>query len=311
MPAFWDGGAKLTIRFSPTEPGIWDYRLASNIESWNGKEGHFTATASDAPGFVQPANVHHFAYTENNKPHLWCGDIVPTLDPPDYGRFEQFVISRVQRKVNHLRITLDPAKFDPVYYRDLDQRVSFINGKGVTTDIMLAGGNNRLTKAFPNREQRERYVQYLVSRYSAFNVTWQGVESFETYENGRELLKEIGTYLKSMDPYQHPRSTGTLTTSAPLIDDGWMTYLTYHTSDDQVGAIEHQLYGMPAVNDFGGGNDDAARKRLWNATMDGQYPAATGPQMKIWFDFFSGTRHWELEPFFDVEGGRGVALGDV
>ncbi|MGI8988842.1 MAG: DUF5060 domain-containing protein [Bryobacteraceae bacterium] len=308
MPAFWDGGAKLTIRFSPIEAGAWDYRLTSNIESWNGKEGHFTATPSDAPGFVQPANVHHFSYTENNKPHLWCGDIVPPLDRE---RFEQFVTARVQEKVNHLRITLDPTKFDPAYYRDLDQRVLFINRKGVTTDIMLAGGNNQLTKAFPEREQRERYVQYIVSRYSAFNITWQGVESFETYDSGRELLKEIGTYLKNMDPYGHPRSTGALTTSAPLIDDGWMTYLTYRSSDDQVGAIEHQLYGMPAINDFGGGNDDAARKRLWNATMNGQYPAATGPRMKAWFDFFSDTRYWELEPFFDVEGGRGVALGDV
>ncbi|MDQ6699015.1 MAG: hypothetical protein M3Z36_02370, partial [Acidobacteriota bacterium] len=100
-------------------------------------------------------------------------------------------------------------------------------------------------------------------------------------------------------------------TSAPLIDDGWMTYLTYHTSDDQIAAIEHQLYAMPGVMDFGRGDNDAARKRLWNAAMDGQYPAASGPQMKVWFDFCSATRHWELEPFFEVEGGRGLALADV
>src|SRR5215510_14307153 len=43
MPAFWDGGRKLVIRFSPTEPGDWDYRLTSNIADFDGKTGSFTA----------------------------------------------------------------------------------------------------------------------------------------------------------------------------------------------------------------------------------------------------------------------------
>src|SRR6185436_577061 len=29
------------------------------------------------------------------------------------------------------------------------------------------------------------------------------------------------------------------------------------------------------------------------------------------FEFFAGNRHWELEPFFDVDGGRAVALEGV
>jgi len=31
----------------------------------------------------------------------------------------------------------------------------------------------------------------------------------------------------------------------------------------------------------------------------------------VWFDFFSDTRHWELEPYFDVDGGRPLALEDT
>ena len=30
--------------------------------------------------------------------------------------------------------------------------------------------------------------------------------------------------------------------------------------------------------------------------------------MTAFYDFFSGTRHWELEPYFDVDGGRALAL---
>ena len=33
--------------------------------------------------------------------------------------------------------------------------------------------------------------------------------------------------------------------------------------------------------------------------------------MTAWYDFFSDTRHWELEPYFDVDGGRALALEDT
>ena len=33
--------------------------------------------------------------------------------------------------------------------------------------------------------------------------------------------------------------------------------------------------------------------------------------MTVWFDFMADTRHWELEPYFDVDGGRALALEDT
>jgi hypothetical protein len=33
--------------------------------------------------------------------------------------------------------------------------------------------------------------------------------------------------------------------------------------------------------------------------------------MTAWFNLFSGSRYWELEPYFDVDGGRALALPDV
>src|ERR1700755_2948354 len=64
MPAFWDGGRRMVIRFAPTEAGDWDYRRSSNVADFDGKTGSFTAAASTAPGFIRAANVHHWAYTE-------------------------------------------------------------------------------------------------------------------------------------------------------------------------------------------------------------------------------------------------------
>src|SRR6202162_1268658 len=72
MPAFWDGGRKLILRFTPTEAGQWIYRTTSNVAALNGKDCTFNAAASESPGFVNVANVHHWA-TDNKQPHLWRG----------------------------------------------------------------------------------------------------------------------------------------------------------------------------------------------------------------------------------------------
>src|SRR5690348_11103898 len=34
MPAYWDGGRKMVIRFTPTEGGQWIYKTTSNIAAF-------------------------------------------------------------------------------------------------------------------------------------------------------------------------------------------------------------------------------------------------------------------------------------
>ncbi|MDX2152959.1 MAG: DUF5060 domain-containing protein [Bryobacteraceae bacterium] len=357
MPAFYDGGNKVVIRFTPVEPGQWVFRLTSNIDRWNGKQGNFDATASDAPGFVVARNVHHWAHMRNNVPHLWMGDTNYRFAFIDRPLFEAIVNKRAEQKFNHLRgvlIGFDPDDRKAVpspdtlnyeFFREVDSRVRYMNGKGITFDLVLAGDQNRLADLFPTWQARERFIRYVCARYSGFNIVWQGVQEFEEYKDPRGLLREIGGLLKKFDPYQHPRSTHAVVTSSPLMGDDWQNYITYQSSSDDVGAIEHQLYAVPFVNaefayeDSGAGKShahhvDAAtfRRRLWNATMNGQYPTygntgtyggrkfgvdakyldAPGARaMTVWFDFFSKTRHWELEPYFDVDGGRALALPGI
>jgi len=353
MPAFWDGGHRIILRFAPTEPGTWDFRVSSNIQRFDGLAGRIEATASRSPGFIKARNVHHWGYTETNEPHLWMGDTCYRLGFIDRAAFNQLIAVRSEQKFNHLRGLLlgrkedtaavfsSPDKPNPDYFREVDDRVKAMNQRGMVADLILSDGVDDFLRLFPTRAQRERYIRYVVARYAAMHVTWQLARVFENYPGSRELLKEVGLTLKKTDPYNHPRSTGTLATSGPLYSDGWMDYILYASADDQLGAIEHQLYPAPCVNagfareDSGAGKwgpqdvgADTFRRRLWNATMDGQYPvfANTGTtgdtrpfdpgflnspaaqQMRVWFEFFSGTRHWELEPYFDVDGGRAVAL---
>jgi hypothetical protein len=50
--------------------------------------------------------------------------------------------------------------------------------------------------------------------------------------------------------------------------------------------------------------------------MNGQYPSFTAPEtaapfVKVWSEFFGDSRHWDLEPYFDVDGGRALALEEI
>ncbi len=328
IPGYWDGGRRMVVRFAPTEAGQWDFHLISNAAELNDKTGSVNAAESDDPGFVVAANMHHWSYTEHQKPHLWMGASAPRFAFLDDAAFRSLVDTRAAQKFNHLAGWITGSGADAAYsapdspnldfFHRLDERVRYVNQKGMVADLQLAGGEGTLTKLFPQRDQRRRFVRYVVARYAAMNVTWQGVDAFEDYPDARALLQEIGGALKEFDGYQHPRTSGAHITSSPLLDDGWMSFTAYGNTDDNVGAIEHQLYATPFVNQGVGGADSAAlRRNLWNATMDGQYPtlAATAPAdvkaMSVWYDILASTRHWELEPYFDVDGGRAVALEDI
>lgn len=336
IPAFWDGGSTLRLRFTPNEVGNWVGHVTSNVAAWNDKQVTLTASESSAPGWVQAANVHHFAYSGPfaynalPSPHLWMGQVIPNLSALSPDQFAQLAATRAKQKFNHFRVTLldadvakafkGPEDFDPAIFRPIDEKLKAANQQGITVDLSLAGPNDQLVKLFPDRAQRRRLVQYVVARYAGLNMTWQGVDRFETYTNGRELMREIAGYLNDLDAYHHPISTGTDSTSGTMFDDKWMKYITYASPDYQVSAVEHQIYASPQVSDFAGPNpSDAAtfRKRLWNSWMSGAYPEATVPNeeaaraMQVWYQFAATTRHWDLEPFFDVDGGRGMYLPTV
>ena len=318
MPAFWDGGRKMMVRFTPTEPGQWTYRTTSNIAAFDGKETGFNATSSESPGYVKVANVHHWA-TENKKPHLWMGYIADRFAFDSQAEFEQKLNEAATNKFSHFRgcilgtaadgsrVYLGRDKPNTAYFDELDARVLAIHKRGLTIDLMLASDPAYVTSLFPDWQSRERFIRYIVARYAALNLTWMGLEEFEDYGDGRALLKELGLDLKKLDPYQHPRSSNAKFTSAPMLADGWMDFIVEGSTDDIVGSVEHQFYQVPFV-----GVTDA--QHLWNATMDGEYPEFRGDHADVahhWFDFMADTRHWELEPYFDIDGARAVALEDT
>ena len=295
LRAFRDSERRLVIRFTPTEAGAWEYRLTSNVARLDGQTAQVAVSESEAPGFVLTANVHHFA-TENQKPHLWMSAGIDRFLAMPRADFDRLVAERAQEHFTHLRVTIEPA----ADLAEAAERIRAINVRGLTADIGLA--------SIPtDTRERERYIGDLVARFAAFNITWAGTTPFENLPHGRSLVKEAGALIQKLDPYGHPRTTMAASTTGALTGDGWMNVLGYGTAEANAGAVEHQLFQLPALN-----TGIQSQRDLWNATMNGQYPASgSGPYMKAWFEFMSGNRYWELEPYFDVDGARAIALEGV
>src|SRR5208337_93980 len=175
MPAFWDGGGKMIVRFTPTEAGQWTFKVTSNVSSFDGQQGMFSAAASDAPGFVIVANVHHWA-TDNQqvvigniKPHLWMGYVADRFAFGSDAEFQQELATAAENKFNHFRgsalgglndrslVYLGPDRPNPAYFGELDRRIAEIHKRGITTDLMLASDPETIAAQFPDRQARERF----------------------------------------------------------------------------------------------------------------------------------------------------------
>lgn len=329
MQAFWVGGHNLRVRFAPGEPGLWSYHITSAIKPYNDQEASFNVADSGSPGFVAVANVRHW-WTTNKQPHLWLAAAVPFLEL-DQPALESWLDGRKHDGFTHVRgplLTLrapqKPLSLNGqpnfAYFAALDDRIYAAASRGFTLDLMLADTGFLASGALDSWEQRNALFRYLISRYTGMNVTWQGIERFEDTPNSRALLNDLSSTLQKYDVLRHPRSTDARVSSSPLLPDGWMNYLIEASPHPEVAAVDHQFTQLPEIHTVTATEPQAFRNELWNATTNGEYPTisydalkneANAGVVRTWFKVLSGTRHWELEPYFDVSGARAVGLEDV
>ena len=326
---FWDGGHTLRVRFSPLQAGTWTYRITSPIKRFDGQEQTFTAADSGRPGFVSVANLRHW-WTTNKQPHLWLGAGAPPSSV-DQTAFDTWLDARKHDGFTHIRSTLMTSDgalkpfngpFQPnfAYFTALDQRLLDIDDRGLTADLILADDAFVKGGTFSDFGQLQALVHYLVARYGALNCDWQGIEQFEDIKDSRALLKNIEDLINRFDTYHHPRSTDARVTTTPLLNDGWMNFLIEASPNPQLGAVEHQFTAQPQVHIVTSVEPVAFRHELWTSTTNGEYPSVSYQALQnpanvkaaqVWFQVMSDTRHWELEPYFDVDNARALGLDEV
>jgi len=331
LAAYWDGAKHMVIRFTPDDGGEWTWRISGNVPEADGQQGRFTVTENEQLGFIRPANLHFWLYPEPYKPHLWMGDDHPDLFTMDRAAFDRLVAARAAQKFTHLRALVlapgaqpftAPEQPNLPYFSEMDARMSALAKAGFAVDLVLAPDAATLTRVFPSWADRERFLRYVVARYDAYNVSWEIAGSYEGVANGRNVIKELGLALRRFDPYNHPGTSGAKATSSGLLGDKWVSHIIENSSDSALGSIEHQKFALPLVN-VGFAREGATgaefRRALWDSTMNGQWPVAhlaalESPETKVmqtWAETMRNTRYWELEPYFEIDGGRCVALPGV
>lgn len=329
MRAFWDGGRAMRVRFTPNQSGTWAYRVTSDIKRLEVREKTFAVADTPSHGFIRVANVRHW-WTDDRQPHLWSSAEVPWNELDD-ATFRSYVDGCKQDGFTHLRgIVLDAkgangplssdGEPDFTYFNKLDDRLLYANDQGFVLDLILASNSYLASGALDQWEQRNALLRYVISRYAPLNATWQGLERFEDRPGNRVLLKEIAAALEKYDSYRHPKSTDARVTSSMLLRDNWENFIVEADANPQLGAVERQFTAAPQIHVIQASEPDAFRRELWTSTTNGEYPtvtykaaqtAANMQAMKVWINVMSGVRHWEFEPFFDVDGARAVGLDNV
>jgi hypothetical protein len=329
MRPFWDGGRVLRVRFTPNQSGKWTYRVTSDIKRLEVPEASFSAADNDLRGFVSVANLRHW-WTSDRQPHLWSAAEVPWLELDD-DSFKRFVDARKADGFTHLRgVVLSGgvqggplnAEGEPnlAYFNKLDDRLLYAHGQGMVLDLILADASFLESGAFEKWDEREALMRYVAARYAALNVTWHGIAHFEDRAGTRALLKDLAGLLEKYDSYHHPRTTDARMSSSMLLRDGWENFVVEASANPQLAAVEHQITAVPQVHVIQGVEPDAFRHELWLSMTNGEYPtmsyrASQNPAnveaMKLWIKTMSDVRHWEFEPFFDVDGARAAGLDNV
>jgi hypothetical protein len=327
---FADSRQALRVRFTPTEIGTWTFKISSSIARLDNQEGTFNVSESpNGTGVVGVANLRHF-WTTGKRPHLWFAAEAPFLSI-DQTAFESWLDARKHDGFTHIRgIVLNNSgalkplgpnsEPNPAYFTALDDRLNAAANRGFTLDLILADSAITESILLKQRDRLDPIIRYIVARYGGLNATWQGIQQFEHLAGTRSLLRDVGSLLQKYDAFQHPRSTDARDSSSPLLADGWMNYLIEESPDPQLGAVEHQFTQMPEIHIVQASEPEAFRHELWNAATNGEYISVSYAALQneqnvkaaqTWFRVISQTRHWELEPYFDVTGARSVGLDEV
>lgn len=228
---FYDGEGTYKVRFSPDTTGEWRYLTRSNRPALDAQTGGFTATppAAGNHGPVRVANTFHFAYADGT-PYRQLGTTSYSWIHQTPERMDQTLRTLAGAPFNKLRMCVFPQahatpthfvfprnaagewdfdRFDPAFFRLLEQRVGELRGLNIEADLILFhpyGGRWPFSTLDAARD--DRYVRYLVARLAAYrNVWWSLCNEWDFLTAKTEAdWDRIFQVIAAADPYVRLRS---------------------------------------------------------------------------------------------------------
>ncbi len=256
---FWDGGSLYKIRMLPTETGTWHWSTTSNHPELNGQGGSFESVESPRKGYVRvsPARPYGFEWAGDGRPFFLMGD---TLWHMYYnlrfsdGSFQSVIDDRASQHFNYAHGVVHDAlaneggsiyrgqradleifdvdTLNPGYFHWLDERVDYMNERGMIAGLFFSWGDGHYQE-YQTPAQYERFMRYMVARYSSKNVFWIVVGEFEEAGEPLSRWRDYMRLVQDSDPYDHPISLHTTSTTNAF------------GGDPQHSFISQQLFGSP------------------------------------------------------------------
>lgn len=318
---FYDGDGIFRVRFMPDAQGEWSYRTASNRAELDQVTGTFVcvAPAPNNHGPVRVARATHFDYADGT-PYFPVGTTCYTWQLQNEERRQRTLATLQDSPFNKLRFSVFPVyyqfnrdelpfypyhannqpaegsssaatdrwdfmRFNPQYFRNLEQRVGELMQLGIEADLILFHAYDGGHWGFDRMpaDANTRYLKYLVARLAAYRNVWW------SFANEYDLLVDITTdiwdaYFKLVqetDPYNHPRSIHNM---LEFYDHrkSWVTHCSVQYQHVPEVPTWLRVYGKPVVVDEFGyegdldhtwGNLSAEEVvlRFWTGFADGGY----------------------------------------
>ncbi len=312
---FYDGDGIYRVRFMPEKQGEGHYVTESSSAELDGKTGDFTVTqpSPDNHGPVRVANTFHFAYADG-KPFKELGTTCYAWIHQDDQLEEQTLKTLAASPFNKIRMCVFPkrhdcstngslllpfealsptnwnfTRFNPAFFRHLEQRVLDLQKIGVEADVILFHPYDEGQWGFDRMpaDADDRYLRYVVARLAAYrNVWWSLANEYDLMKQKTETdFVRFGEIVSTNDPYHHLLSIH----NSQKIFNNMLPWIT-HASIQNGSAVEdagramlyRDVYRKPVVFDEVKYEGDLSKRwghlsaeemvfRFWEGTIAGTY----------------------------------------
>lgn len=332
VAGFYDGDGVYKIRFMPDSVGNWTWTTRSNRPALDGKTGQLTVVAprSGNHGPVGVHNTFHFAYADGT-PFWQVGTTSYAWIHQSEALQRQTLETLAGAPFNKLRMAVFPnhddkgepalfpfqgkaplgwdfTRFDPAFFRRLDERVAQLRAMGIEADLILFHPYDKGHWGFDRMppEVDARYLRYVVARLGAYrNVWWSMANEFD-------LMREKTTadwdrafqVVQAADPYRHLRS---IHHSVRLYDNNkpWVTHASLQNGsaveDAERAVLYRDVWNKPVVFD----------EVKYEGDIERRWGQLTAEEMvlRFWEGAIAGTYVGHSEIFDDPQGVSWLAKG--
>ena len=312
VAGFYDGEGVYKVRFMPDATGEWRFETAGNRPELAGQRGAFTVTppGKNNHGPVRVARTFHFDYADGT-PYRELGTTCYAWTHRPDALEEQTLKSLAASPFNKVRMCVfptgrgaaslryapfdgpmptgwDKTRFNPIFFRHLEQRVGQLREIGVEADLIVFHpydtywGFNSMDAA-----NDDRYVRYLVARLAAYRNVWWSLSNEYDYNQAKTEADwdRLFQLVQASDPYAHLRSIHNGTRIYNHTHP-WVTHASIQNGaavlDSERALIYRDVYRKPIVFDevkYEGNNParwgqlkaEELVLRFWQGTIAGTY----------------------------------------